>query len=236
MRAYQENEGGDGIGFTGGKGLRSQIHYVDVSSKTDVVGQVPAGVVGIFVEHYVVGVPQPAVAPLEVPRRDREIVSAEPEAVGAAAAQMPDVLGAESGGEMAVLPRVVDVVVGIVWAGIVAYPCTVGVDVGSAGMAGLIAEGVAGRRQGWSVTGRWGVGRCGTVRGRRRRVASPAWVASAFWLLGQCCKREKQERGDQHEALLHTHLHFATIFARGDEEGFRRQNLGWTMAGMFNFE
>ena len=95
---------------------------MDVSAEADVVGEVPAGVVGVFVDDDVVGVPVPAIDVGEVVGGYAEVEATEPEAGGAASDETPDVGGAEAGGEVAVLPGVVEVVVGIVGAGVVADP------------------------------------------------------------------------------------------------------------------
>jgi hypothetical protein len=76
---------------------------VDVGSEADVVGEVPAGVVGIVVDDDVVGVPEPSVRVGEVPGGYAEVEAAEPEAGWTSSAETPDVGGAEAAGEVAVL-------------------------------------------------------------------------------------------------------------------------------------
>lgn len=120
--------------------LRSEIQHVDVGSEPHVVGQVIAVVVWIFVDNDVVAIPKPVVAESEVIGSNAEIEASEPEAVGAAAAEMPAVVAAESAGKASVLPGMIDVVVEIVAARIVADPLAVGVDVGSIGMSGFVVE------------------------------------------------------------------------------------------------
>jgi hypothetical protein len=53
---------------------------------------------------------------------------------------VPDVAAAEATGEVAVLPGMVEVVVNIVMAGVVADPFAVGVNVRRVGMACLVVE------------------------------------------------------------------------------------------------
>jgi hypothetical protein len=48
----------------------AEIHDVDVGAEALVVGEVVAGIVGVFVDDDVVGVPEPAVDEAEVVRRD----------------------------------------------------------------------------------------------------------------------------------------------------------------------
>jgi hypothetical protein len=76
---------------------------------------------------------------------------------------VPDVAAAEATGEVAVLPGMVEVVVNIVMAGVVADPFAVGVDVRSVGMASFV--GIVSIFDGMSV----GLGRRGTVSRRMRR-------------------------------------------------------------------
>lgn len=104
---------------------------MDVSAEANVVGQVPAVVIGILVDDDLVGVPEPIVAVIEVRGRDGEIEAAEPEAFAIAAGDAPDVAAAEAAVEVAVLPRMIEMEAGVIAAGIVADPLTVGVDVRS---------------------------------------------------------------------------------------------------------
>jgi len=128
------------------KALGSQIHYVDVGAQPHVVGEVPAVVVGIFVDDDVVAVPEPVAAVGEIECADAEIEAAEPEAAGTASGEMPDVAAAEAAGEVAVLPGMIEMHAGIVTAGVVADPFAVGMDVRGVGMSGLVVE----VRGGWS--------------------------------------------------------------------------------------
>ncbi len=118
----------------------SQVHDVDVGSQPHVVGQVPAGMVGIFIDDDVIAVPEPVAAEANVIRSDTEIEAAEPEAVGAASGEMPDVAAAEAAGKASVLPGMIEVVVGIVGTGVVADPFAVRMDVRRVGMSGLVVE------------------------------------------------------------------------------------------------
>lgn len=104
---------------------------MDVGAEADVIGQVPAVVIGILVDDDLVGVPEPIVAVIEVRGRDGEIKAAEPEALAIAAGDAPDVAAAEAAVEVAVLPRMIEMETGVIAAGIVADPLAVGVDVRS---------------------------------------------------------------------------------------------------------
>ena len=69
--------------------LGSEIHHVNISSEANVVGQVPAVVIGIFVDDDVVAIPVPTVAESEIGGRNAPVPSVEPEAIGSAAAEVP---------------------------------------------------------------------------------------------------------------------------------------------------
>ena len=138
--------------------LRPQIQDVNVRSEPHVVSQVIAVVIGIFIDDHVVAIPEPAVAEGNVKVGDAEIETAEPEATGTAAAQMPAVIGTEAAGKVSVLPGMIEMIVGIVAAGVVADPFAVGMNVWSIGMSAFI-----------DIVWRPGVGhfyRSGTVGGR----------------------------------------------------------------------
>src|SRR5450432_3507663 len=122
------------------KTLRSEIDHVDVSSKPHVVGQVVAVMIGVFVDHDVVAIPQPIVAKPDVEVGDAEVEAAEPEPAGDAAGEVPDMAAAKSAGKVAVFPGMIEVVVGIVAAGVVADPLAIGVNVRHVGMARFVAE------------------------------------------------------------------------------------------------
>lgn len=111
---------------------------MDVGAEANVIGQVPAVVIGVLVDDDLVGVPEPIVAVAEVRGRDGEIEAAEPEAFAIAAGNAPDVAAAEAAVEAAVLPRMIEMEAGVIAAGIVADPLAVSVDVRSFRMALLV--------------------------------------------------------------------------------------------------
>ncbi len=94
--------------------------------------------VGIIVDDDVVTIPIPVVAKADVIGSDAEIETAEPETVGTSSGEVPDV--ADAAGEMAVLPRVIEAVVRIVAACVVADPFADRVDVRRVGVSGLVIE------------------------------------------------------------------------------------------------
>jgi len=113
---------------------------VDVGAEADVVGQVETVVVGIFVDDDLVGAPLPVVAEAVVVGENAEVEAAEPEAIAPATFDAEDVAAAEAAVEAAMLPGMIDVVVRVIAAGIVADPFAIGVDVGSVGVAVLVVK------------------------------------------------------------------------------------------------
>lgn len=118
---------------------------MNVSAQPDIVGQVPAVVVRVFIDDDVIAVPEPVPAVTKVKGRDAEVEAAKPEAIGAASAKVPSVMRAETTGEVAVLPGMVEVI-GNTWAVyIVSNPGAVVVDVRSFGMARHMFDRLGGR-------------------------------------------------------------------------------------------
>jgi hypothetical protein len=95
-------------------------------------------VVGVLVDDDLVTAPQPIVAEGIVVWCDAEVESAEPETLSSPAFEPEDVVAAETAGEAAVLPRVIEVVVSIAAAGIMSEPPAVLVHVGDVRVAGHI--------------------------------------------------------------------------------------------------
>jgi hypothetical protein len=123
-----------------GGGLASaEILDVNVSAESDVVGEVPAVMVWVVVDCDLVGAPVPVVAEAVVSGGHIEIETAEPEALAVATFDAPHVALADASGEAAMLPGMIKVIVGMVAAGIVAYPLIVGVNVRSFGVAGFVS-------------------------------------------------------------------------------------------------
>jgi hypothetical protein len=124
-----------------GNGLRSaEVLHVDVGAQPDVVGEIPAVVVGVFVDDDLVAVPEPVTAESQVKRGDAEVEAVEPETVGTTSGNAPDVAAAEAAGEMAMLPGVIEVEAGIVRSGVMSDPGAVVVDVRGRGMAVIVVK------------------------------------------------------------------------------------------------
>ena len=157
---------------------------MDVGAEPCVVSEVPAGMVRIFVDDNLVGVPEPAVDVGKVVGGYAEVEASKPEAGWAAATQTPDVGGAKAAGEVSMLPGVVEMVVGVVATSVVSYP-VVFIDVWGVGMAGMIDEGAIRCRRRSVVS-------LGAVSGRGMRSGT-ARMASAGVLRSY---REGDKRSD----------------------------------------
>jgi hypothetical protein len=110
--------------------------YVYISARTHVVGEVPAYVVGVVIDDDLIGVPIPAIAEGDVIGCDVPVPAVEPEARWTTALDAPHMRGAETAGEVAVFPWVIEVVVNVVAASVVTYPVISRVNVRNIGMAG----------------------------------------------------------------------------------------------------
>ena len=108
--------------------LVTEVFHVNVSAEARVVGQVPSGMLRVFVNHNVIAVPAPIVDIAVIVAGHAEIISIEPEAVTVTTAQAVDVISTEAV-EAAILPGAVLTVVTVVAAVIVANPFIVIVDV-----------------------------------------------------------------------------------------------------------
>jgi hypothetical protein len=128
---------------------------VNVCTEADVVGEIPAHVVGILVDHDVVAIPEPVAAKAEIDWSNAEIETTEPEAAGASADEVPDVSASEAAGEMSVFPGMVEAKCGGIAAVVMTDPGTVVMDMRSFGMS--LDVGRLGARDtvawGWPVLG-----------------------------------------------------------------------------------
>ena len=211
----------------------AEIGYVNVGAEPDVVGEVPADVVGIVVDNDVVVVPAPIVARIVIVLGDAEEEAAEPEAVARSAFNAPNMGASNCAGEAAVFPGMIEMVVTVVAAGVVADPAIVfGVDVRSFGVRRLVAIGAA--VIAWlaaaivpllsaaiMVIALCGLMICGGASGRDVSAADVAFAAAlvssvlvafpavAALLLSECRNRHQHEREEDrkesHE-LFHLRL------------------------------
>lgn len=119
---------------------RPEILNVAVGAEPDVVRQVPTNVIGIRVNDDVIGIPEPVAAGIIIIRSDTKEKAAEPEAISRPAGKPVDVAAADFTREMSMLPRVIQVVVRIVWTSVVTNPLIViRVNVRGRRMSALVA-------------------------------------------------------------------------------------------------
>ncbi len=111
---------------------------VDVCPQPDVIGQIPTDVVWILINHDLIAVPKPISAEVVVIGGHAEVETAKPEALGSASREPEAMTGAKPAREAPMLPRVREMVMRIVRAGIMPDPLTARVDVGSVWMPRLI--------------------------------------------------------------------------------------------------
>ena len=119
---------------------RAEIHHVSVCAESRVVGQIPARVVGIFVDHDRIIVPVPIRGVIIIVRRYAEEPVVEPKAIAVSSAKTILVAAAEASREATVFPRMIHVIVFVTPAGIVADPRVIVMNVRRFWMFGAIAE------------------------------------------------------------------------------------------------
>jgi hypothetical protein len=171
--------------------LCAEIHHVNVGTQPDVIGKVPSYVVGIFIDHDLIRIPEPVIAEANVKGRYAEIETPEPESARSASCKPPDVTTAKAACKVAVLPGVVEMVVRIVAAGTVADPMIAfRVNVGCVRMAGLFRVSLLRRCSG-----------AGSAMNGRRTVSgnvTPSdFGASSALLLRKNGSGEKQRKDDR---------------------------------------
>ena len=113
---------------------------MDVGAQPNIVSQIPTDMVGIFVNHDVIAIPQPVAAIADVDRGHTKVEAAEPEPAGTAALKPERVAGTESGAEMAVLPGMVQMKARVVLARVVSNPFPVCVDMRSCRVSWFVGE------------------------------------------------------------------------------------------------
>ena|ERR1700676_347398 len=154
---------------------------MDVSSQPDVIGEVPPHVIGIIVNGDVVRIPEPAVCVSDIVRGNRKIKTVEPETVGTSAPKTPDMTTANAAIKATVFICVIEPIMRVAAARIVAYPLSVGMDVGSLRMPLPIAE--------VAVLFRWAriLNACGTVSGDVLAAATDLGSATAVPFVMALC-------------------------------------------------
>lgn len=118
---------------------------MNVCAKPDVVCQIPSDVVRVVINDDLVGIPKPSIAKCVIVRSNAEVETAKPETVSAATLEVKDMAAADAAGEVSVFPRMIEMIVRIVAAGIMSNPLIISMHVRSIGMARFIAEITLGR-------------------------------------------------------------------------------------------
>jgi hypothetical protein len=113
---------------------------VGVGAGPCVVGQIPAGMVGVFVNDYGVTVPKPIRGVIVIVGRYAEVPIIEPEAIATSSTEAVLMATAKATWETTVFPRMILMIAGIVAARIVADPSVVVMDVRNFGVVGAITE------------------------------------------------------------------------------------------------
>ena len=102
---------------------------MNVGAQAYVVSEIPAVVVGVFVNHYVVAVPIPVIGVGKVKRGDAKVEAAKPETAGIPTLDAPAMSTTEATLKAAVLPRMVQVEAVVIPPHVVTNPFAVVVDV-----------------------------------------------------------------------------------------------------------
>jgi hypothetical protein len=129
--------------------LAAEKFDVNVGAEPNVVGQIPADMVWVRIDHDVVAIPKPVVAVGVVGWGNAEEEAVKAEAFAAATSETVDMRGTKGAWKMSVLPGTVEVVICIVPAGIMADPAIgPGIHVGRIGMSRLLGK-IAGLAVRW---------------------------------------------------------------------------------------
>ena len=114
---------------------------MDIGAEAGVIGEIPAWVIRIVVQHDVIAAPQPIVGVVVVVRRDAPEIASEPETVAASAFDAINVVAANFTAEVSVFPYVILMVARVVAAPVMTDPdIALWMDVRGFGMALLVAE------------------------------------------------------------------------------------------------
>jgi hypothetical protein len=116
----------------------SHILDVNVSSQPDVVGEIPACILGIIVDYDVVAAPIPVVDEAQIHGANAPEEAVETEPIRTTAAQMPDVVASDAAVKAAMFERAIQVV--IYTCAVMSHPLATGMDVGRFGMSSAVRE------------------------------------------------------------------------------------------------
>lgn len=96
--------------------------------------------VRVVIDDYLVTIPVPTSDITDVARGNAKVESVEPEAIGSASGESPDMARAKTAGEAPVFPGAVGMITRVSAAGIVTHPAITGIYVRDLRVAGAISE------------------------------------------------------------------------------------------------
>ena len=117
----------------------SEIHDVNVNPQPHVIGEVPADVIWIVINHDLVRIPEPVIAKAVIVWGNAKVEAAKPEALPVPSCKPKDMAGTETAREVPVGPRLIDMVVRIITAGVMPDPLFASIDVRGVRVPGLFA-------------------------------------------------------------------------------------------------
>src|SRR5690349_1606245 len=91
--------------------LAALILEVSVGAESGIIGEIPADVIRIFIDHHPVAAPVPVCDYVVIVRRDVPVIVIEPEALTISSAEHEDMLPPESAVKAAPRPRLIDAIV-----------------------------------------------------------------------------------------------------------------------------
>jgi len=113
---------------------------VHVSAEPRVIGEIPARMIGIIIDYDRVRIPQPAGNVCQIEGRNAPVEVIEPEPRRPPALKMKHRARPESAREVAVFERMSQMVLRIIWSGVVPHPFAVRLDMGGVRMSRLVLE------------------------------------------------------------------------------------------------
>jgi len=173
---------------------------VNVNPQPHVIGEVPAEVIWILINHDLVRIPEPVIAKAVVVWGNAKVEAAKPETLPVPSYKPKDMAGTEPAREAPMLPRMIEMVVRIITAGVMPDPLIARIDVRGVRVAGLVAI-IAVFRGGASSTSN-------RSRPMRRNVVHPLFTLGVFTALGLRKSRhgKDQQRHKKSDVLFHAHL------------------------------
>jgi hypothetical protein len=173
---------------------------VNVNPQPHVIGEVPAEVVWIVINHDLVRIPEPVITKAVLVWGNAKVEAAKPEALPVPSYKPKDMAGTEPSREVPVLPRMIEMVVRIITAGVMPDPLIVRIDVRGVRVPGLVAI-IAVFRGGRPFTSN-------RSRPLRRNVVPAPFTLGVFTAPGLRESRngKDQQRHKKSNILFHAHL------------------------------